>query len=167
MTDSVIKKPEPGELIEAVKRNDIKAAEDLLDRGADANETSEKGDPALLIAIEKSVEFVSLLVERGADPDKENSNGYSPVDSISGALAACYEFGMSGMNQYQEMGKIFQEAPQRHRRFIEKKASEAAAKAAAAARAEQERHEKSIETQQLIKQRASKFRPRPKSGANP
>ena len=165
MTDNLIKKPVRGELIAAIERNDIGAVENLLDRGADANEANDRGDTALLLALKKTKAYIILLVERGADPHKENNQGYSPVDSITDALNACYEFGMPNMVYYQDIEKILREAPERHRRFIEKKSREAAAKAEAAARAEQARHERASGAQEKLKGKVLKLKP--KSGPGP
>ncbi len=58
----------------AAKSNDIKTLKELLDNGIDVNVKSQYGATALTFAADKSrVEAVKLLLERGANPNAEDS----------------------------------------------------------------------------------------------
>ena len=77
MTENTTLKPARGQLTEAVRRNDARAVEDFLERGADVEDVGEHGDTALMLAVDKDPEIVRLLVDWGADPKKRNNFGES------------------------------------------------------------------------------------------
>ncbi len=133
------KQPAPEELITAVEGNNLKVAEDLLDRGADANAVAENGSTALLLAINKScLDMVTLLVERGADPLKENNYGYNAFDMVGQIAAMCEEFGGGLPASLIKIADVLREAPERHGKFVEERANIEAEKAAAIEKARQE-----------------------------
>jgi len=67
-------------LMEAARRGDRAAAEQLISRGAELNARAEKGYTALLIAIvEKHTDVAKLLIEKGADVNAADSLGYTPL----------------------------------------------------------------------------------------
>lgn len=72
-------------IIEAVRRENRRIAEVLLDRGADPTPSSTDGETALHLAASRmQVSFVRRLVEAGADVAAENEAGETPL-----AHAAC------------------------------------------------------------------------------
>lgn len=58
----------------------IETAKLLIEKGADVNITDAKGNTPLLIACANNrVEIIKPLLEKGADPDKENSNRHNSI----------------------------------------------------------------------------------------
>jgi uncharacterized protein len=68
-------------LLFAALNGDVESARQLLDAGADVNETAAAGTTALVMSAHRgSVPLVTLLLERGADPDTAGG-GYSALHS--------------------------------------------------------------------------------------
>ena len=70
------------ELLNAVVDNDLTAAADAIKTGADINGTPELEDfdiPLTLAAEDGNLEMMSLLLESGADVDKKNTYGNTPL----------------------------------------------------------------------------------------
>ncbi len=154
-----IEKPAPGELRAAVNRNDVEAARNLLERGADVEDKDKNGSTALMYAVDKGIEITSLLVDWGADPDNKNKGGYTPMLSVYEVLDECYGCSKSFIDTYMEIEGILSEAPERHRRFVENRTREAAEKTAAVeAEAEKVRHEMVSEKLQRVKGNAHKLK---------
>lgn len=165
--NSAEQKPTYGELFEAVKRDDIKATADLLERGAEVNAVCVRGNSVLMEAVNKSPALVSLLVDWGADPSKGNVAGYTPLTSVEDYLKIHGDSPGTAIIEVMEILKILREAPERHRLFVEKRTSAAAeAIAATAAETEEARQARSAVSRQLLRDNApSKLRisqrPRP------
>jgi len=70
------------EIIEAVKCDDIKRTEALLDEGCEADTIDEEGRPLLLLAIKSgsSRELIELLIDRGADLHWTTEEGVGLLD---------------------------------------------------------------------------------------
>ncbi|MBN1798245.1 MAG: ankyrin repeat domain-containing protein [Spirochaetales bacterium] len=68
------------ELIKAITGGTEQEVKALLDKGADANASTEGGQTALMFAAdEDNAEKVKLLLARGADPNAKNSNGFTAL----------------------------------------------------------------------------------------
>ena len=85
-------------LLEAAEHLDIKKKKKLLDKGVDVNESGYYGQTALHIAIDSAFEeaiyifdtkqrivepkldFIELLILNGANHNKPDNNGRSPMD---------------------------------------------------------------------------------------
>jgi len=82
-SNAALQKPSPGELIEAVMRNDIDRVADLLQRKADVNEIyCAKEGTALIIAAGRGFsEIVTLLIAHHADLDSKNDWGFTALHS--------------------------------------------------------------------------------------
>lgn len=79
-----------GLLYWAIKEGDKEAAKLLLEYGADPNETSSRGETALLIALESELpELAELVLKYGADPSLRDMDGNTPLTKAvsSGKLA--------------------------------------------------------------------------------
>jgi ankyrin repeat protein len=76
----------PGALGVAVKHGRIDAARALLDAGADVNEaytdesTGYISTPLILATKENKPELALILVEKGADPSRKDSDGHTALD---------------------------------------------------------------------------------------
>jgi outer membrane protein assembly factor BamB len=85
------------QLLEAAYRNDLEAAKNALDAGANVNAVDEYGNTALMLAAEASVRsgkdpLIELLLGRGANADIRDSGGltafqhvFIPLVTVSGA----------------------------------------------------------------------------------
>lgn len=66
-------------LCEAINKKDYKHLAKLIESGEDVNATDKTGSTPLLIAVERhDIIAIKMLVEAGADLDKENCFRYSP-----------------------------------------------------------------------------------------
>ncbi|MGE0207401.1 MAG: ankyrin repeat domain-containing protein [Candidatus Babeliales bacterium] len=71
---------EPESLIEAVKKNDVKQVQDLLQKGADVNQVGDFGVmPLHLAAQDGNVELCKLFIARGADVNQADNGGWTPL----------------------------------------------------------------------------------------
>lgn len=71
-------------LVEAVTGSNSQVVANLLRDGVDSNSRDGDGDPVLLTAIRRRDEtVVSLLLDHDADPNAENSEGVTPVPSLT------------------------------------------------------------------------------------
>ncbi|PJZ69902.1 hypothetical protein CH373_13375 [Leptospira perolatii] len=69
-----------GLLYWAIKEGNKEAAELLLEYGSDPNETSSRGETALLLSIEtENTVIIRLLLEYGADPTLRDLDGNTPL----------------------------------------------------------------------------------------
>jgi hypothetical protein len=67
-------------LMQAAMDGDRNAMRSLLDSGVNVNEKNERGDTALLWAVNRqSIDLATLLLERGADPNVQESHGVTPL----------------------------------------------------------------------------------------
>lgn len=66
----------------AASRGDVSITRALLDAGADVDRTDPNGTTALGAAVmsRAPMDVISLLVEHGADPNRVNQRGQSPLD---------------------------------------------------------------------------------------
>jgi ankyrin repeat protein len=76
------------QLLGEIRKGDLAAVGASLARGADANSRDAKAATALMYAaIYGDVDFVNLLLEKGADPNASNDLGISPLMWAAGDLA--------------------------------------------------------------------------------
>jgi ankyrin repeat protein len=76
MTESTIKWPSArGELVTAVRKGDVKAVKDLLQRGSDVNEEHDGNDTLMHAVFRGYTEIARLLIEKGADVNKKGRYG--------------------------------------------------------------------------------------------
>jgi ankyrin repeat protein len=97
------------ELAEAVRKNDVKAMEALLQRGANPNEEIHDGWSLLLqAASDGHTGIVRLLIAAGADVNKKNRNGVTPLmmaaDSCSTETARALIDGGARVNALNDYG---------------------------------------------------------------
>lgn len=65
---------------EVISRDDLATLTTMLDQGLNARSTSADGEPLLVTAVKfGSVRAVQLLLERGADPNGTDKDGWSPL----------------------------------------------------------------------------------------
>ena len=74
---NMIKKPLDLKLLEAVKKEDLKATKELLDKGADVNLATPGPSPLTIAVNLENEEMVKLLLRHGADPSLEYKFGES------------------------------------------------------------------------------------------
>jgi ankyrin repeat protein len=87
MTNSAIKwPPARGELITAVKKNDVKAVKDFLQRGANVNEEHDGNDTLMQAVFRGYTEIARLLIEKGADVNKKVRYGMKVTPLMEAAL---------------------------------------------------------------------------------
>lgn len=84
-------KPIRNELTEAVKQNDVKAVEELLQHGADVNEQAgtDGWSALMLAAIKERVEIARLLVAKGANVNQKTEIGITPL--MNAGKSCCTE----------------------------------------------------------------------------
>lgn len=65
---------------EVISRDDLATLKTMLDQGLSARSTSADGEPLLITAVKfGSVRAMQLLLERGADPNGTDKNGWTPL----------------------------------------------------------------------------------------
>jgi ankyrin repeat protein len=121
------------DLIEAIEDGNVALVKELLEKGADVEAVDGEGSPALLLAVDSDIEIVRMLVERGADPHRQNADKRAPREYATDPLQISYNY-----VDCREVVKIMDQAPELRRRFAE----------------EQERiRQKEIEEQERIRQK--------------
>lgn len=73
-------------LLDAIRQNDAKAVEEMLDAGADPNTKFRSRTSALFYAAHSTSEILSLFLEHGADVHRA-VNGDHPKDTLLHAAA--------------------------------------------------------------------------------
>ncbi len=71
-------------LIYAIQQKSLASAKVLLEHGSDPNSYDFKGSSALMLALVNTPEIVPLLIQKGADINCKDDNGFTPL-----MIAAC------------------------------------------------------------------------------
>ena len=142
-TGDDFQKPAQGLLIEAVRANDLEAAEDLLRRGADVNERNQFGVTSLMFAAADGfTSMVQLLIENNADVDAVSNLGRAARD---GAVT----------RRHPDVLRLLEKAPEIRRRVAEEKTrAEKVAAADVMADVAAQQHAVASNKQQWLKQKA-------------
>ncbi|MGE0206906.1 MAG: ankyrin repeat domain-containing protein, partial [Candidatus Babeliales bacterium] len=75
---------EPESLISAVKKNDVKQVQELLQKGADVNQADDTGFTLLYLAVcNDNRELCRLLLAHGADVNQANNGDYTPLQGAA------------------------------------------------------------------------------------
>lgn len=73
---SIVSAQSPSPLLSALRQNNVKEVQRLLDNGSRVTETDDEGDNALMYAaLYSTVDCMKLLLEKGADPNAKNNLG--------------------------------------------------------------------------------------------
>ena len=67
------------ELVQATRLGNIERVQQLLQDGADVNSGTDAGTPLTAASLAGRPELVELLLDNGADPDREDASGNRPL----------------------------------------------------------------------------------------